>query len=136
MKFIFSLFFLFLALPLYAAVDIIHGDMDQDGDIDTYDISWLADVLVQRKATEQWQASEGEVVASAAVSGTSDLCCDINHDRVVNVRDLVLLITLAANPSKQERVIVKEGCIAYINGSGFEFIFGNQELTDDGIIEF
>lgn len=115
----------------------LQGDMNHDGSINSDDVTCMAEILLQRRSLEQWQAKNGSVTYSTLVSGTQNLCGDLDASGTLTVKDLVSLVALTKNPSEAKVVSVNsQGQIVFTNGSGFLFNPEDGGLIDDGEIIF
>lgn len=136
-KLLISSIFLFMWLPLMAGVIVPkHGDLVQDGQITNADVSALVEMVLQKQQASHWIIQNGSVTASAAVSGDSDLCGDLNHDGNLSVSDIVLMMRLIDNPDDLEYVVVKDGKVSYAKKGVINFDPEDGGFIDDGEIEF
>lgn len=113
-----------------------HGDLVQDGQITNADVSALVEMVLQKQQASHWIIQNGSVTASAAVSGDSDLCGDLNHDGNLSVSDIVLMMRLIDNPDDLEYVVVKDGKVSYAKKGVINFDPEDGGFIDDGEIEF
>lgn len=139
MKKIASIITIAMSAGMLYAQDVtpLQGDMDHKGDINLEDVKYLADVLLQKQAVEQWLASNGKVIHTTDVDGTRNLCGDMDASGTLTVKDLVMLVALTKDPSKAKVVRVNsQGQIVISDGSGFVFDPEDDGLIDDGEIIF